>query len=159
MERYTQLAQVKAPTDGASKAEDFQPPTRNPQSVGGSVQSGGSSTQSAGGQELLGDPTATISVTRDPIEGDGATTAVSPDGVNWVFVLVASAVIVAAAEYWFRRRDRKAAASAGKATASSVEVTTDEPAPVSETVVAQPAQTESGKKKSKKKSKSKRKHK
>lgn len=154
MERQTTFAQAaQAPTNGASNAEDFQPPTRNPQpTTPRELQPGGAQSQSAGGLELLTNPNATISITKNPAEG-GATTSATPDGINWVFVIVASAVIVLAAELFFRRRERNKASLVTTATASTEAL--EEEAIGNMPDVPPPSKTKFGKKKSKSKRKNK----
>ena len=157
---------TQAPNNGASNAEDFQPLTRSPQTAGGGLQPGVSAPQSTSGQEILSNPNSTISITRNPAE-PAEVTAVPNGGINWLFVIIVSVVIVLVADYWLRRRDRRKSSLIAVATAST-EALTDEPALVPEEKPQQPEEPEEPapeqstppkKSSSKKKSKSKRKHK
>ena len=160
MERHTLtpiFAQaVKAPTNGASNSEDFQPPTRNPQSTD-NLQQGAAQTQTAGGQDLLTNPNANITITRNPAEANGATTAARPNGMNWGLILFVSVIIVVIVELWFRRRDRKTSLI-NVATASTEALEEEVTVATPKLTDPQPSKPKV-KSSSKKKSKSKRKHK
>jgi len=162
---FSNFAQATgAPNSGASNAEDFQPPTRNPQSAGGSLQPG-AETQTPGGQELLNNPNANISITRNPAEPQ-TTTQVKPDGFNWVVVVLVTIIIIAIYQYVTRRKNRTVLLDT--ATASTEALVDAEPEFQEDHVPMQPARVraEAPKKlakkstpKKKSKSKSKRKHK
>lgn len=158
------LAQAtQAPNNGASNADDFQPPTRNPQTAPGSLQPG-TGTQNTSGQEILSDPNARLSVPNTTTT-PGETVATPSGGMNIAFIIIASIVIVVVAEYFFRRRDKRQTVSApvaeSETTILDTETQTVVPKPE---VVIQPAaestqKAATPKKKSVKKSKSKRKKK
>jgi hypothetical protein len=152
---------TQAPNNGASNAEDFQPPTRNPQTAPGSLQPGVGS-QNTTSQDVLSNPNAHLSV--PPTTPAGARTIAKPStGLNLAFILIVSAVIIVVAEYWFRRRDRgKVAPSTPATPVAPVDSDTTPVVPEPEQVIEpKAASSESApiKKQPAKKSKSKRKKK
>ncbi|HTE57567.1 MAG TPA: hypothetical protein VK694_02400 [Verrucomicrobiae bacterium] len=158
------LAQAtQAPNNGASNAEDFQPPTRNPQTAPGTLQPG-TGTQNASGQEILSDPNAQLSVpstTTTP----GETVATPSGSMNIAFIIIASIIIVAVAEYFFRRRDKRrpVAMPVAEPDTTILDTETQTVVPKPEVIIqpaaAPPQKTSTPKKKPPKKSKSKRKKK
>src|SRR5688572_8592779 len=103
------LAQAtQAPSNGASNADDFHPPTRNPQVAPGSLQPG-APTQNTSGQDVLNNPNARLSVPTTS-STPGETVATPSGGINIAFVIIASVVIVLAVEFFLRRRDKHATA-------------------------------------------------
>lgn len=97
------------PENGASSAEDFQPLTRNPQTAGGGLQSA-TGAQSASGQDVLTQKDAHIVVPASNNQ-PSVTQAVSPKGagINWLFVVAISVLLVVLLEFVFRRRERRRA--------------------------------------------------
>lgn len=95
------------PNNGASNAQDFQPPTQNPQNPG-TLQQQSSGVQDPTGQDILNNPNAHISV---PVNPDTPKPApqVTAAGVDWLLVVLVSLVLVAIAEVFFMRRDKKRA--------------------------------------------------
>jgi len=97
---------TRVPENGASRAEDFQPLTRNPQAAGGGVQSG-VEPQSAGGQDILNHENARIIVpTNDVQTATPMQTTANGASINWFLVIVISIILVALLEYVFRRREK-----------------------------------------------------
>lgn len=95
-----------SPSNGASRAEDFQPQTRNPQTTGGNLQPS-SSLQSTGDQNVLQNEDAHIVVpsgVSDPPRPTGS--PLNGGGINWFFVVTASVLLVGLLEFIFRYRER-----------------------------------------------------
>lgn len=125
-----------SPTSGASRAEDFQPLTRNPQTTGGGLQPG-TGPQTTSGQDILNDSNAQILVPSSSGQGPPASSAApAAGGINWIFVIVVAVLIVAALEYLFRRREKTKAPQASAVDTIPQEVVVlpadEEPAPVAE---------------------------
>jgi len=148
-----------APNSGASNAEDFQPPTRNPQNQPVNTQQQSSAVQEPSNDQVLSNPNLRIQVPKNP--ADPAPPAPVPSGgINWLLVAVVTAVLVAAAELLFRKREKK------QPKATTPVLVKDEPAEIispkepdalAAVTEAVPEQTKkhSGKKKSKSKKKKK----
>lgn len=158
----TQFAQTDG-LSGASKAEDFQPLTRNPQQAPGSLQPGLGS-QSAGGQELLTtNPSAELKVMTTGNPNPVTNTNTNGNGINYLpFVIIVSAIIVAAVEYYFSRREKgfkKVPAVASAETSAEQIAQPETSVPVADETPQAPSAPTPKKKKTKSKSKSKRKHK
>ena len=152
---------IQTPNNGASNAEDFQPPTRNPQSTQTNLQTS-QGPQSASGQDILSNENARIVV---PV-GDGDPQAQSEQtpaggGIDWFLVIAIAAVIVVGLEYFFRRREKSqpvdtpAVIEVPQTTPEIVEETEPKPQPVKQT--AAPKKKSSTNKKSKSKRKKSRK--
>lgn len=112
MNYFAQTASL--PGDSASRAEDFQPPTRNPQTAGGDLQSG-ASIQSVEGQDILNNGNARILVPTGEAAEPAPTPLANSGGINWLVVLAISAVLVIAVELLIRRRERTKRSSATSA--------------------------------------------
>lgn len=143
-----------APTSGASNAEDFQPPTQNPQSTGTSLQQP-NSTQNTSGLDVLTNTDARIIV---PTTNPAPPSAVAPDtssGLNgWVVLVILLVIVVIGAALWRRAKSSYGVArSFSDMTDSFSEPTESTPAQMSN-VQEKPSPA---KKKKSKKSKSKRK--
>lgn len=164
------FAQSTVVPNGASNSEDFQPPTRNPQQpVNTQQQSGG--VQDPSGQDILNNPNARITVTKNPADPEPPITANA--GINWLPVIVIAAVLVVVAEMLIRRREKRKAAPAVVKTAPAADAESAveervkemmEPVETTETTEPEPAAAEPepkkpAKKATKKKTKSKSKRK
>lgn len=101
------LAQAnQAPSNGASNASDFQPPTRNPQNEGINTQEQSTGVQQTGDQDVLNNSQAQIEVPINPADHDTVPNA-STGGINWFAVILASVVLVVAAESLLRKLERR----------------------------------------------------
>jgi hypothetical protein len=102
----TLVAQAtNTPTNGASRAEDFQPQTRNPQPTNGSLQTGGGP-QSVGGPDILSNPEARIVVPTGASDGVLAKTTTKDAGINWFMIILVVIAVAAAAKYfsWLKKQ-------------------------------------------------------
>lgn len=109
---FDKFAQAAAlPGSGASRAADFQPPTRNPQAAPGSLQPSASGPQATGSGDILNNPNLQLSV---PVNStpDTEPTPSQPanGGINWLLVIIITVVIVVAAETILRKREQRSLA-------------------------------------------------
>lgn len=159
MNRGTYLAQAtQTPVGGASNATDFQPLTQNPQTAPTNLQQG-TGPQSAGGQDILNNQNARISV---PVSsGEPSFSPVEPavSGINWAAVLIATVVIVVLAEAILRIWGRQSVAvsevagEAPRGTPHQEPTVINESSPPPVKAVAPPAQRPKKSRKSKSKRK------
>lgn len=84
-----QIAQAtQVPSNGASNAEDFQPPTNNPQQAPTNLQQGRQGLQEANGyQSLTDNPDARIIVPVNPAESKPEAPE-QPEGINWLPIVL-----------------------------------------------------------------------
>ena len=145
------------PQNGASRAEDFQPQTQNPQVPGNTQdQQAGHNLQNTGDQQILNDPTAHINVPVNPAPPP-ATLQVTSASVNLYLVVAVSIVLALIAEYIWRARRKASTSSAAQLASVSAEEVTEQPLadqPVSAKVAAPKALKPKPKPKAKTKSKS-----
>ncbi|HTE22616.1 MAG TPA: hypothetical protein VK674_06270 [Candidatus Limnocylindria bacterium] len=141
---------TNAPNNGASNAQDFQPPTRDPQPTGGGLQPG-SVPQNTTTQDILSNENAQITV---PV-GSGQTVTPPPKpptgGMSWFLLVVIVAAGIAAGAYALWRRSRSYVAAPKKSVRQEILVVpADEPEPQPDP--ARPAAVASPEKKSRKSS-------
>lgn len=153
MDQVSQTSQ--APTSGASNAEDFQPLTQNPQSVGGNLQQPGTTGQDTSSQDILTNQNARIVVPKNPapvpVQAASQTTSMNWWPVVWVVLL--TGIFIWIIVYFVMRKTRKQADPA-----SEDAFLPEENEPISIPITENTTQPKPTPKKSKpKKSKSKRK--
>lgn len=117
------------PSNGASRADDFQPQTRNPQAAEGDLQQG-SNLQDTSGYDVLNNENARILVPSGSSEPSESPAPVpGGEGINWPLVVIISVLLVGVLEYVFRRRERSKAAGVPASTVYDEPVIAEAPAP------------------------------
>lgn len=156
--RHAQLLaqSTGVPNNGASNAEDFQPPTRNPQNQPTNTQQQTGGVQDTSGDQILSNPNLRIQVPQDP--ADPLPSAPAPSGgINWLLVIAVTLVLVGAVELLIRKREKRPKAIAPIKDEPGEMVTPQDAEAVAAVTTEVPAPTK--KRFAKKKSKSKKKKK
>jgi hypothetical protein len=107
MRYVTRFAQATGvPNNGGSNAQDFQPPTRNPQNPAGTTQQTGGVQQPLG-QDVLSNPNLRITVPVNPATKKEPVPQVTHAGIDWLPIIIVSVLLVVAAELFLRRREKR----------------------------------------------------
>jgi hypothetical protein len=97
---------TQAPNNGASNAQDFQPPTRNPQTAPANLQPGTGKAQETSTQDILSRQDTRINITRNPADPPVPVQPVKA-GINWPFVTISTVVIVVVLYYLLSLREKR----------------------------------------------------
>jgi hypothetical protein len=149
----TLLAQATdTPESGASRAEDFQPPTQNPQVPANTQQQDGQ-LQQTGDQDILSSPNARITVPVNPAPPQ-PTPQVATAQVNWLMIVVVTAALAVVFQVFVRAKRSKSSLGKVYIETEATPAQVEKPAPSPPTKAA-PAKKPATKKKPAKKSRSK----
>lgn len=103
------FAQTISPNPVSSNAEDFQPPTRNPQTAPGQVFPQHSTLQQPSTTEMLQNRNLRIEVPSNPAPARTEITEARSGGESWLIALALVILVLGAVRWWRQRRRRQAA--------------------------------------------------